>query len=233
MKRIAALLILAVALNSICNGDMLHFKSGKSYSCQVLAFSNSTFTVLLDGRTLQAPAVTIDRITFSSAEDDKNPAAKTILSSYEFEEEAKYTPGTYLESYLGNRELEEATISCTPKDLLEKIFTIENTPIKLVFSRRSKIEQIGTNEYTVSVYGDDFESVTVYFDEDGLRYIRSVKEGYGYKEAKRIFALYGIALSSKTLETFQSKYRWGRPVFLPMGKSTIRRMGNQPVEFRW
>lgn len=47
------------------SGDTIYFKSGKSFSCKVLSYSNNSFAVSIDGKTKQAPAANVDSIQFS------------------------------------------------------------------------------------------------------------------------------------------------------------------------
>lgn len=209
--------------------DTLYFKSGKSYSCQVLGFSNATFTVILDGDTQQAPAANVDRIDFSEEMPSYDPVPSPFSNPYAVQNDEAYTPASYLEG----KDYGDATASYTPKALRERIFTLGDAPIKLVFKRRSSIEQIGTNEYTTILYDDDYEAVTIFFDETALKYIRDIRVRYKYHEAQKKFSLYGIAVSPKTLERFEPKYRRRTPVFIPIGRTSTKSLGKDTADYSW
>jgi len=229
MKYISAFLI-AFAFCTIGSlGDTLYFKTGKSYPCEVVSYSNSIFTVILNDTKQQAPAANIDRIEFAKDGDTNPTPAAPSMAEYEFQEDAKLTPTTYMEG----KTFEDVAIACTPKEVVEKVYSLENKCLKLNFIRRSTIEQISPTEFTTSLYDKDYESVTIYFTTNALRYIRAIKEDYSYSETGKAYSLYGIALSPKTLESFQSEYQWGRPVFIPFGRTSTKGIGKKGVTYSW
>ena len=222
--------IIAISLSTqYAFSDNLIFKTGKSYPCEVVAYSNSTFIVVLNGTKQQTPAVNVDRIEFFQEGASTPSPDAPVMAEYEFQEEAKFTPTSYMEGKI----YEDAAIACTPKEVVEKVYSLENKCLKLNFRQRSTIRQISPTEFTTSLYGDDYESVTIYFTTNAVKYISSIKEGYSYNEVKKSYSLYGIALSPKTLETFQSEYRWGRPVFIPFGRTTTKAIGKKGLIYSW
>ena len=229
MKCISTYLVALVLCANCSLGDTLYFKSGKSYPCNVVSYSNSVFTVILNNTKQQAPAANVDRIEFAKDGDTNSLPPAPIMAEYEFQEDSKFTPTTYMEGKV----YEDIAIACTPKEVVEKVYTLENKCLKLNFIRRSNIEQISPTEFTTSIYDQDYDSVTIYFTTNALKYIRAIKEDYAYGETKKSYSLYGIAISPKTLESFQSEYRWGRPVFIPIGRTSTKAIGKKGLTYSW
>lgn len=217
-------------------GDTLCFKSGKKYECDILGYSNDTFRVRLNGQMVQAKAVTIEKITFSDSISNDAPSVIGVTESYEFQEDAKLTPALYL----ADKTFSEAIGSVTPSEIDQNAFSYENKCIKLVFKTRGAIEQIGTNEFRTTVYGDSlktgvFEYAQIYFYAPALKYMQGVNtDTYnGLNESTKTYSLYGTVVTPKTLETFQSEYVSSSPMFIPIGRTSTRAIGNKGITYSW
>lgn len=212
-------------------GDTLYFKTGKSYPCEVLSYSNSSFTVRVNGTAQQAPAANVERIEFSSDDDAVTPALDGIspMTTYEFGEDSKFTPTTYLEGKI----YEDAAVVCTPKEVIENIYSFEDKCIKLKFVRRANIKQISPTEFTTDLYDEDHHSIPVFFTTNALPYIRAVRDEYVFNGANKTYTLYGMAVSPATLESFKSDYRAMRPIFIPLGRSATKKVGQKEFTFSW
>ncbi len=211
-------------------GDTLYFKNGKSFECEVVDFSNMKFTVLLNGNRQQAPAANIERIEFSAGVPCIQPATIAPQST---ESDPDASARHSIKSYLAGKTFTEVVECCTPKEIQEKAFSLENAPVKLVFRGRAGIEQIGADEYITNLYGDNYESILMCFTEEGQKYIRSIRESFNSNEAPKKYALYGIILTPKTMAAFQEKYPDGQNVFIPLGRSTSKAIGNKGITYSW
>jgi hypothetical protein len=67
MRRIGVLVILiGIWVGDAC-GDTVYFKSGKTYSCSVMGYSDGAFVLDLGGTTMRAQAIYVDRIEWTAA----------------------------------------------------------------------------------------------------------------------------------------------------------------------
>jgi len=189
---------------------------------------------------LQAKAITVGQIAFSDPMTNDAPSMindTELMDPVGFQEDAKLTPALYI----AEKKFGEASLSVTPSEIEQNAFSLENKCVKLVFKTRDTIKQIGTNEFTTTVYGDSsksgvFEYATIYFYSPALKYMQGVNcyGAYnGLNESTKTYSLYGVVVTPKTLESFQNQYRSSRPMFIPMGRASTKAIGNKDIVYSW
>lgn len=136
-------------------------------------------------------------------------------------------------SYIAGKVFGEAVAACTPKELKMRIFDLESKPVKLIFNRRSEIDQVKEGEYRVELRDDDYESVTMFFSTDALNYVKGIKESYRGDEPKKKYAIYGIPVGRKQIESFDGDYWSWNFLFIPLGRTASRGGGRVSPAYSW
>lgn len=231
----------ACALSFRVSADEITFNNGRNYSCEILSYSNGTFSLIVDGATQRAAIKNINNIIF--AEADTTPSDFTADSSTDSAPSASAAsdyfsqpikPAETVTEYIKKNNYGEAVTTCDIADINLKLIELEGKPIKLVFYHRYDIRQVNTNEYQVALYDKELNSVNMIFPAAALSYVRQVMERFvASAVSKKKYALYGVLLGEKNMVSFNRLYWYSAScIFVPLGR-TMNKEVDGTVSYSW
>jgi hypothetical protein len=150
--------------------------------------------------------------------------------------------------YLAARKSEPTVASLRVHELTRKSFDYDGKVVKLEFSRRGDISQLGPGEFRVELVGERWPPVVAIFPAERMSIFEAMRTS---TSSTKSYFLYGVAVRMQTAEAtlvrmdgkpFEGGYGGGdrtvagaegeRMLFLPMGR-TIKRETNNIFEYAW